>query len=91
MNNLYWIYIDYLIRMSTDEFKLTDADLNDSKDELLPDFAGGPNNNTNNNDTVTTVEEVDNAQKEEIDAKEQEVNARKEEVVDAQNREFRFY
>ena len=55
--------------MSTDEFKLTDADLNDSKDELLPDFAGGPNNNTNNNDTVTTVEEVDNAQKEEIDAK----------------------
>ena len=100
MNNLYWIYIDYLIRMSTNEFKLTDTDFDDSKDDSLPGFAGGPNNNTNNtnnNDTVTTVEEeVDNTQKEEvvkaeeqeIDAKEQEVNARKEEVVDAQKEEI---
>ena len=100
MNNLYWIYIDYLIRMSTNEFELTDTDLDDSKDDSLPGFAGGPNNNTNNtnnNDTVTTVEEeVDNTQKEEvvkaeeqeIDAKEQEVNARKEEVVDAQKEEI---
>jgi len=96
VNNLYWIYIDYLIRMSTKKFKLTDADLNDSEDEFLPDFAGGPNNNTNNNDTVTTVEEVDNAQKEEvdnaqkegeIDAKEQEVNAQQQEI-DAKEQEI---
>jgi hypothetical protein len=74
--------------MSTKKFKLTDADLNDSEDEFLPDFAGGPNNNTNNNDTVTTVEEVDNAQKEgEIDAKEQEVNAQQQEI-DAKEQEI---
>ena len=75
--------------MSTNEFKLTGADLNDSENELLPDFAGGPNNdtnNTNNNDTVTTVEEFD-AQKEEFDAQKEEFDAQEEEF-DAQEEEF---
>ena len=52
MNNLYWIYIDYFIRMSTSQdnsnkntskFQLTDADMDDSSDNEMPAFAVNTN------------------------------------------------
>ena len=79
MNNLYWIYIDYLIRMSTKGFKLTNDDFDDSDDNVLPRFAGGPNNKK---DIVTTVEEKEVKAEEQLDAQKEVVNA--EEQLDAQ-------